>query len=129
MSTEHDVTLSKADAGRKFRKDAKRGENILAGEQINIVDMHPGERMMLLLDLAERIQFHASVVSSTGFTEEMMINFYRFLNTQVSWQETVVVIRLLKRQMDVSFIDIMDVKLPECKEFISRMREYLRVLI
>ena len=125
--------VSKGDMGRDFMKTARQGHAILAGEQINIVDMHPGERMMLLLDLAEAVQSHVPtpdlVRNSNGFTEEMMTNFFRFLNTQVSWQETIVVIRLLKHQMDVSFVEITDMGLPECKEFASRMRDYLRGIV
>ncbi len=114
---------SKTQIGRGFMKTSRKGQKILDGETIRINDMHPGERMMLLLDLAEVVKFHASDESFTG---RMSNTLFLFLNVNISWQESIVFIKMLKYHMDVSFVDIMDMGQPECAEFARRMRGYLR---
>ena len=117
---------TKTTMARNFMKTSRQGQCILAGKYVEIIDMHPGERMMLLVDLAEAAQFNASAASKTGFTKEMSTNLFRFLNMHFSWQETVVFIHLINRHLDVSFSDIMASGLPECDEFYRRMSDYLR---
>ena len=124
--------VSKTEIGRAFRKATHKGPAILFGETVETIDMHPGERMMLLVNLAEAVQYHSPapdlVRDSNGFTEDMSTNLFRFLNTQVSWQEVMVFIHIISHSMDISFT-VLGQDMPECREFCRRMREYLRGIV
>jgi hypothetical protein len=106
------------DAGRAFKKGIPNTQDVIMGELTEMGDCTPEQRMFFILQLGYSVVGQVNRSKGRGmwgkkditpeegekiWSEENTTNFFNFINNNLSWEETVVLVHLMSKMLEMSF--------------------------
>ncbi len=132
-------TRQEVGAGRAFAKGVPNPAMVESGELTEIGNCSPAQRMFFILKLGDHVAGLVNQSKGRGrwaksditpeegekiWSEECTINFFRFIDNNLTVEEIITLVHLMSKTLDMSFT--LFHRTDAFTAFATKMRDYLR---